>query len=114
MANEPTIIGTTVIIGFPTGESISGVVRSTYNKDGVGKIEYIPDEDNNDATAIVSALGNRITVEGTMSAANTVRVGDTVTVNSIKYIVEAVGERRTTLAARITMTLYKPDAMTIA
>ncbi len=114
MANEPTIIGTTVIIGFPTGETISGVIRDTYNKDGVGKVEYIQDENNNDGTVIVSGLGNRISVEGTMSAANTVRVGDVVTVNSIKYVVESVGERRTRLAARIAMTLYKPDALTIS
>jgi hypothetical protein len=114
MANTPTLIGTTVIVGFPSNESMTGIIRSSYDKEPTANLEYVRDENNNDATAVVSNLGMRIVVEGTLSAANTTAKGSTVTVNSVKYIVESIVRRHTPGATRASMTLYKPTAMTIA
>ena len=114
MANEPTVIGTSVQVGFPTGETVTGIIRASYDKEPTADIEYIKDESNNDATAVVSNLGMRIVVDGVLSAANTTAKGSTVTVNSIKYIVEAITRRHTPGATRCSMTLYKPTGMTIA
>jgi hypothetical protein len=114
MANEPTVIGSTVQVGFPTGETVTGIIRASYDKEPTADIEYIKDENNNDGTAVVSNLGMRIVVDGVLSAANTTAKGSTVTINSIKYIVEAITRRHTPGATRASMTLYKPTAMTIA
>ena len=113
MAGEPTIKGTTVIIGFPTGESVTGIVRDTYDKETTADIEFVRDENNNEATALVSNLGMRIVVEGHCSAAVTILKGDTVTVNSIKYVCENAVARHSRLATRFSLTLYKPAQMTI-
>ncbi len=114
MANEPTVIGTSVQVGFPTGETVTGIIRASYDKQPTADIEYIRDETNNDATAVVSNLGMRIVVEGVLSAANTTAKGSTVTINSVKYIVEDIVRRHTPGATRCSMTLYKPTGMTIA
>ena len=114
MANEPTVIGTSVQVGFPTGETVTGIIRASYDKEPTADIEYVRDENNNDGTAVVSNLGMRIMVDGTLSAANTTAKGATVTVNSVKYIVESIIRRHTPGATRASMTLYKPTAMTIA
>ena len=114
MANEPTVIGTSVQVGFPAGETVTGIVRASYDKEPTADIEYVKDENNNDSTAVVSNLGMRIVVDGVLSAANTTAKGSTVTVNSIKYIVEAITRRHTPGATRCSMTLYKPAGMTIA
>ena len=110
MANEVTIKGTTVVIGFADGETVSGIIRDSHDTEQTADIEHIRDENNNEATALVSNLGKRVTVSGTCSAAQTTRKGDIVTVNATAYICESAVERRTKLACRFDLTLYKPDA----
>jgi hypothetical protein len=114
MAGEPTVIGTSVQVGFPSGETVTGIIRASYDKTPTADIEYVRDENNNEATAVVSNLGMRIVLEGTLSAANTTAKGSTVTVNSVKYIVEDIVRRHTAGSTRASMTLYKPAQMTIA
>jgi hypothetical protein len=117
MANTPTLIGTTVIVGFPTNESMTGIIRSSYDKEPTADMEYIKDEDNNDATAVVSNLGMRIVVDGVASAENTTAKGDVLTVGIapetplVEYIVEAITRRHVPLATRLSLTLYRPTAM---
>ena len=113
MANEVAIKGTTIIVGFATGETVSGIIRDTHDTDHTADIEYIRDENTTDGTALVSNLGHRITIAGVCSSAQTTAKGDVVTVNSIKYLCETAIERRTKLAYRFELTLYKPTAMTL-
>lgn len=114
MAGEVAIKGATVVVGFPSGESVSGVIRDTYDKEPTADIEYVRDENNNEVTALVSNLGMRITVDGVCSAAQTIVKGDVVTINSIKYLCEAATLRYGKLATRFSMTVYKPTQMTLA
>jgi hypothetical protein len=117
MANTPTLIGTTVIVGFPTNESMTGIIRSSYDKEPTADLEYIKDESNNDASAVVSNLGMRIVVDGVASAENTTAKGDVLTVGIapetplVEYIVEAITRRHVPLATRLSLTLYRPTAM---
>lgn len=114
MAGEPTNLGTTVLVGFATGTAVANLLRDNHDTEHTADIEYVRDENNNEATALVSNLGSRITVAGTCSAAITTKKGDTVTVNSVKYVVESAVERRTKLTCRFELTLYKPAQMTLA
>ncbi len=114
MAGEPTTLGTTVVVGFASGETVSGILRDSHDTEQTADIEYVRDENNNEATALVSNLGKRVTVSGVCSAEQTTRKGDVVTVNSVKYVCEHAVERRTKLACRFDLTLYKPDQMTLA
>ena len=108
----PVIKGATVLIGFPTGESVSGVIRDTYDRETTADIEHIRDEDNNEVTAIVSNPGLRITVDGVCTEAQTIGKGDVVTINSIIYLVESATVRHSRTATRFSMTCYKPDGAT--
>ncbi len=115
MANEPTIKGTTVQIGFPAGEIITGTIRDSLDNDTTADIEYIRDESNNESTAIISNLGLRKTIEFTaQSAVPSIKKGDVLAVNSISYIVESAVIRYSRLATRGTIVVYKPDAATFA
>lgn len=109
----PSIKGATVLIGFPTGEELSGVIRDSYDKETTADIEHIRDEDNVEVTALVSNPGKRITVDGvcTTDQASIVK-GGTVTINSVAYLVEAATIRHTKLATRFSLTCYKPDGAT--
>ena len=113
MANEPTVKGATAVVGFASGETVSGIIRDSHDTEQTGDIEPVRDENNNESTMIVSNLGKRVTVSGVCSSAQTTRKGDVVTVNAVKYICENAVERRTKLTCRFDLTLYKPDALTL-
>ena len=109
----PAIKGTTVLIGFPTGESLTGVVRDSYDRESTADIEHIRDEDNNEVTALVSNPGMRITLDGVCTATQAdIIKGGTVTINGVVYLVEAATIRHSKLATRFSLTCYKPAAAT--
>jgi hypothetical protein len=108
----PAIKGTTVLIGFPTGETVAGVIRDTYDKETTADIEPVRDEDNCEVTMLVSNAGLRITVDGKCSSAVTLKKGDIVTINSVKYLCEAAVNRYTTTLTRFSGTFYKPAGAT--
>jgi hypothetical protein len=112
MANEPSVLGTSALVGFPTGETVTGVIRESYDTEQTAEIEPVKDENNNDASMIVSNLGKRITLSGECTAAQTVRKGGLLTINSVVYMVESAVMRRTKTKARFDCTVYKPDATT--
>lgn len=109
----PTIEGATVLIGFPTGETLTGVLRDSYDKETTADIEHIRDEDNNEVTALVSNPGMRITLDGVCTATQAALLkGGTVTINDVVYLVEAATVRHSKLATRFSLTCYKPTAAT--
>lgn len=111
--SAPSIVGTTVLIGFPDGEEVSGVVRETYDKESTADIEYLRNEDNEEDTALVSNPGQRIVVDGHCTAAQTVKKGESYTINGVVYLCEAATNRHSRTATRFSATFYKPDGMTI-
>ena len=110
MANEATKIGT-IEIGLPSGITITGLVRESLDTETTADIEYGKDEDNNDAFAVVSNLGNRIVIVAKLSQAVSVKKGDVVTLNSVKYLCEVANTSRTPTFTRLNFTVYKPTAM---
>ena len=110
--STPLIKGTAVLIGFPTGETVAGLLRDTYDKETTADIEMVRDEDNCEPTAIVSNPGLRIVVDGKCSAAMTVTKGTIYTINSVKYLCEAAVNRHSPTVTRFSGTFYKPDGAT--
>ncbi len=114
MANEPTQTPASpaIEIGFG-GNTISCMIRENQSEDDSSELEYIKDESGNDSVAVISNKGKRLTVDGVLKADQAAPAkGSTVSVGSTAYLVESCNVRRTTKAARISMTLYKPNATT--
>lgn len=101
-----------VEIGF-LGGTFTGYIRENESKESTADLEYIQDEDANDAIAVVSNPGVRFTVDGVVKAGTTLPAkGDVVTYGSASYLVESVSARSTNKVRRFSMTLYKPDNTT--
>lgn len=110
--SAPLTKGTEVLVGFPDSSSVTGVIRDTYEVDTTADIEHVRNEDNEEATAIVSNTGERLIVDGVCSADVTFKKGDICTINSIAYICEAAKLRYSKTTARFSGTFYKPDGAT--
>lgn len=101
-----------VEVGF-VGGTITGYIRDNENADNTGDQEYVKDEDGNDSVCLTSNLGLRFQVDGTVAYGTVLpKKGQTVTIGSTKYNVEASSSRSTSKARRFSLTLYKPDATT--
>jgi hypothetical protein len=110
MPNTPLIKGATVIIGFPSGETFEGLVRDTHDKETTGDIEPVRNEDNVEATFLVSNPGMRVTVDGKCTAAMTVVKGEVYAINGVSYLCEAAVNRHTPTLTRFSATFYLPTA----
>ena len=110
--SAPAIKGATILFGFPTGETVTGLVRDTYDKESTADIELVRDEDNAEVTALVSNPGLRIVVDGKCSSAMTVTKGAIYTINGVKYLCEAATNRYTPTVTRFSGTFYKPAGAT--
>lgn len=109
----PSVIGTQVSIGF-AGATYSGTIREDSSHQPTGDIEFIRNEDNQEATAIISNLGKRITVSFICGAElPTPKVGDTVTLDGVAMLCESADIRHSRTATRGTITGYKPDGLTL-
>jgi hypothetical protein len=110
MANEASKIGT-IEIGLASGLTFTGLIRESVDRESTADIEYGKDESNNDAFAVVSNLGNRVSITAKLSQAVSVKKGDVVTLNSVKYLCEQANLATTPTFTRLTLVCYKPDAM---
>ena len=106
----PSILGTKVLVGFPSADAVTGIVRDTHDVETTADIEHIRDEDNNEVTALVSNPGRRITVEGVCTEDPGISVGDVVTIDGVVYLVESAVIRHQKTATRFSLTGYKPTA----
>jgi hypothetical protein len=113
MPNAPTVIGS-VLIGFGDGNVIQGMIRESLNLEPTAEIEYGKDEDNNDAYAIVSNLGNRISIAGKLSGVVTFKKGDTIAIDEVNYVIEQAVTSHTSSFTRFNLIVYVANAMSIA
>lgn len=99
-----------VAVGFASG-TIAYMWRETENHDDSADIEYIKDEGADDVVALISNQGKRLSLEGTLlDGQEPPTKGDTVTLDGEAMLVESVSVRRTAKAARVSISVYKPDA----
>lgn len=97
-----------VAVGFSDG-TIAYMWRETENQDDSADIEYIKDEAASEVVALISNQGKRFSLEGTLLDGQQEPVkGDTVILAGEAMLIESVSVRRTSKAARISMTVYKP------
>lgn len=113
MANEVEILGSeNLALGFGDVD-IGEILPETITHDPTSDIEYIKDKKANDGVALISNRGKRYTAEGYLYAnVDPPAKGDTVTIGGVKYLVESCPVRRTAKTARMTITVYKPNATT--
>lgn len=101
-----------VAVGFASG-TIAYMWREAENHDDSADIEYIKNEAADDAVALISNQGKRISLEGVLLDGQTPPVkGDTVTIDGVVMLVESVSVRRTSKSARVSISAYKPDGAT--
>jgi len=108
-AGKQLVRGMKVIVGLPDGDKIEGVVRDAVDIERSADVEYVRDEDNNDAAAIVSNRGVRKTIAGNMRRDVDIAKGDVVEIGGGKYIVDSASISRSRSLARFTVTVYAPD-----
>ena len=113
MANEVEILGSeNLALGFGDVD-IGEILPETFTHDPTADLEYIKDRNANDGVALISNRGKRYTAEGYLYAnVNPPAKGDTVQIGGVKYLVESCPVRRTAKTARMTITVYKPNATT--
>lgn len=108
----------TVVVGFD-GAELTMMIRSTQDVDSTGNLEYVTSEAGDDAVAVVSNQGVRQTLSGVLKNGQTApAIGDIVTTtatgggSSTKWIVESSKVSRGPTVARVSLTIYKPNATT--
>ena len=112
----PKLLGKQYIIGLPTGDTLTGYDRDSYNKETTADIEYGRDEDNAEVAAIVSNPGVRLNLSGkALASSNAVEQlvkGNVVSVGTKAYLIEAATVARTAGGfAVFSLTLYAPDGL---
>ncbi len=107
--------GTEVEVGIG-GLTYTGLIVESAGVEATGEIEWIQDEDNEPTTALISGLGKRCTIEGIVLATGFTQpdVGDVVTVDGASMLVEKSDLKRERKAAKFSLTVYKPDAITLS
>jgi hypothetical protein len=102
-----------VVIGFPTGTSVTGVIRETYETSSERDIEDVRNEDNDTYAQILSNAVTIIKVSGHTESTVVIPVkGDTVTINSVKYLVHDISTAYSRTICRFSMEVRKPSALT--
>lgn len=103
----------TVVIGFPTGTTITGVVRDGFGISSERDIEDVRNEDNDVDCQVLSNAVSIRTVSGHVLSTYTLPVkGDTVTIDSVKYLIHDIKCDYTPTVTRFTMECRKPSAIT--
>lgn len=118
MANEIVNKGTAVELGF-NSYTYSMLILDDVNLKPTGDITEIRDDNDNVQTMLLSNLGTRMTLRGTIKAAATelatlvaLKRGDAVTVNLVAYFVDDCDINLRRGAADCTLVLQKYAAMT--
>jgi len=109
-----TQLGETLTVGFDVDSVYTGVFMEAATKERIAAQKAIKGEDNQTLTVLLSGLGTRRTLRGIVKAAgwSEPRVGDVVTVNSVKYRVESCATEYQAEEARVTLVIIKEDSIT--
>jgi hypothetical protein len=100
-------------LGF-TG-TLTGYIRTNQTKGDTTELEFIKDEDGNDAVCVITNKGNSLQATAYIKSDTTVpRKGSTLAIGSVRYLVRDVSVEEGATASRVTLDLYKPDATTWA
>jgi hypothetical protein len=103
----------TVFIGFPTGETIAGTIRETQDNSTLADLEDVLDENNDVVCTIISNPGKEKVISAIVLSAFTAPAkGDSITVNSIVYLVHDIRVTSGRTVKRMTITIRKPDSVT--
>jgi pyruvoyl-dependent arginine decarboxylase (PvlArgDC) len=104
---------TAVTIGFPSGTTITGLIRETYETSSERDIEDVRNEDNDVYAQVLSNSVSIIKVTGhTETSATIPSKGDTVTIDSDKYLVHDISASYSRTICRFSMELRKPSELT--
>ena len=103
----------TVEIGFPTGETITGTLRESQENATTADLEVVNDEQNDEACTIVSNPGAEKVISAiVLSTFTAPEKGTIVTVNSVNYLVHDISVTSSRTIKRMSITIRKPDSVT--
>ena len=103
----------TVFIGFPTGETISGTIRESQDNSTLADIESVLDENNDEVCAVISNPGKEKVISAIVLSTFTAPAkGDSITVNSIVYLVHDIRVTSGRTVKRMSITIRKPGSVT--
>jgi hypothetical protein len=102
-----------VTIGFPAGATVTGVVKEGFEISSEIDIEDVRNEDNNVDCQVLSNKVSIRKVSGHCLSTLTIPAkGDTITIDSVKYLIHDINVAYSRTIARFTMEVRKPDAIT--
>lgn len=103
----------TVFIGFPTGETITGTIREGQENTTLADIEPVMDENNDEVCSVISNPGVEKVITALVKSTFTAPAkGDSLTVNSIVYLVHDIRVTSSRTLKRMSITLRKPGSVT--
>ena len=106
--------GTSLLVGIGGYTYTSHIVEDA-NPKPKADIEVIKDEDNATSTKIITDPGKTLKLSVIAKAASTiedVKIGDTVTIKAVAWMVHDVDIKRSRGALKATLDLVKEDSMT--
>lgn len=100
-------------LGF-TG-TLTGYIRINQTKGDTTELEFIRDENGNDAVCVITNKGTSLQATAYIQSSTSVPAkGSTLAIGTAKYLVRDVSVEEGATASRVTLDLYKPDATTWA
>lgn len=103
----------TVIVGFPAGATVTGVVKEGLDFTSERDIEDVRNEDNDvDCQVLSNKVAIRKVTGHCLSTITIPDKGDTITIDGVKYLVHDISVSYSRTIARYSLDARKPSAIT--
>jgi hypothetical protein len=103
----------TVVVGFPSGVTVTGVVKEGLDFTSERDIEDVRNEDNDVDTQVIS---NKVAIRKvTGHCLSTLTIpdkGDVITIDGVKYLIHDISVSYSRTIARFSLDARKPSAIT--
>ena len=108
---------TTVVVGF-NGLTYGTCLMKTCSEEPIAEVKHLKAANNSTITVIISDPGKQVKLEGILlsadlTAARALKIGSTVTVNTVKYYVKSAPIVVGTEEASVTLELEARDGLTL-
>ena len=103
----------TVVVGFPSGVTVTGVIKEGVDFTSERDIEDVRNEDNDvDCQIISNQVDIRKVTGHCLSTIVIPKKGDVITIDSVKYLIHDISVSYSRTIARFSLDARKPSAIT--
>jgi len=103
----------TVVVGFPSGVTVTGVVKEGLDFTSERDIEDVRNEDNDvDCQVISNQVDIRKVTGHCLSTLILPNKGDVIEIDSVKYLIHDINVEYSRTIARFSLDARKPSAIT--